>query len=199
MIVIDIEGSGTEPHKHSILSIGALDLEHPDNEFYGECRIWNGAHIMDEALEVNGFTKSEATDPSKQSEADLLRAFVAWALAVHDRTFAGQNVSYDRDMIKAAAERAGEDYPFAHRTIDTHTLAYMHMVVRGLTPPFDEEKHRSALDLDAILSYTGIPEEPVPHNALTGAYCHAEVVSRLLFDRPLLSQFSQYPIPWQKD
>jgi DNA polymerase III epsilon subunit-like protein len=197
MIVIDVEGSGTEYHKHSILSLGALDYANPSNQFYDECRIWDGAHIMDEALEVNGFTKEEATDPSKKSEAELIRAFLLWSEGVNDRTLAGQNVSYDRDMVKAAAERAGEMFPFAYRTIDTHTLAYMHMLQHGRTPPFDEERHRSALNLDAVLAYTGIPEEPIPHNALTGAYCHAEVIARLLDDSQLLPQFKQYPIPWK--
>lgn len=197
MIVIDVEGSGTEYHKHSILSIGALDLRNPNNQFYGECHVWDGAHIMDEALAVNGFTREEATDPTKKSEAELVGAFTEWALGIHDRTFAGQNVSYDRDMVKAAMERAGENYPFAYRTLDTHTLAYMHMIKRGLTPPFDEVNHRSALNLDAALHYVGIPEEPTPHNALTGAYCHAEVIFRLLYDKTLLPQFEQYSIPWK--
>jgi len=196
MIAIDVEGSGTEYHTHSILSIGALDLKNPSNQFYDECRTWDGAHIMDEALLITGFTKEEATDPHKKSEAEIARAFSLWASDIDDRTLAGQNVSYDRDMIKAALERAGEMFPFAYRTIDTHTLAYMHMIRHGLTPPFDEEKHRSALNLDAVLNYCGIPEEPTPHNALTGAQSHAEVISRLLYNKKLLPQFSKFSIPW---
>ena len=120
---------------------------------------------------------------------------IAWALPPHDRTLAGQNVSFDRDFLRAAAERAGHtDWPFAYRTIDTHTLAFMHMVRRGLMPPLEHQ--RSALDLDAILMYCGIPMEPVPHNALTGAMSHAEVISRLLYDKPLLPEFERYEIPW---
>ena len=57
--------------------------------------------------------------------------------------------------------------PFAYRTIDTHTLCYMHMIEHGIQPPV--AKHRSALDLDRVLNYCGIPSEPAPHNALTGA------------------------------
>jgi hypothetical protein len=56
--------------------------------------------------------------------------------------------------------------------------------------------HRSALDLDAILRYCGIPDEPMPHNALTGASSHAEVISRLLYDKKLLPDFMKYEIPW---
>lgn len=197
MIVIDIESSGTEPGVHSIVSIGALDFDDPSNQFYDECRVWDGAHIMDEALAVNGFTREEITDPSKKTEEEVIKAFHVWCEDFADRTFAGQNVSFDRDFVKAACHRAGIDYGFAHRTLDTHSLCWMHMVKRGLAPPIDPEKHHSALNLDAVLNYVGIPDEPEPHNALTGAMSHAEVISRLLYDRKLLPEFAQYEIPWK--
>jgi DNA polymerase III epsilon subunit-like protein len=197
MIAVDVEATGIGPDTHSILSVGAIDLSDPTRQLYEECRVWDGAHINDEALAVNGFTREQITDPSKQSEADLTHKFLAFAEPMADRTLAGQNVSFDRDILQAAASRAGHtNWPFAHRTIDTHTLAWMHMVKRGLTPPMDVEKHRSALNLDGILTYCGIPEEPQPHNALTGAMCHAEVISRLLWDKKLLPQFEQFEIPW---
>jgi hypothetical protein len=72
----------------------------------------------------------------------------------------------------------------------------MHMIKRGLTPPINPQMKHSALNLDAILNYCGIPEEPDPHNALTGAKSHAEVAARLLWDKKLLPDFAQYPIPW---
>ena len=71
MLILDIEASGTNYEKHSIVSIGALDFNQPDNRFYEECHIWDGAHIMDGALEVNGFTEEQITDSSKLSEAEL--------------------------------------------------------------------------------------------------------------------------------
>ena len=199
MLVLDVEATGTEAHKHSIVSLGALDLAHPENRFYEECRVWEGAHIMDEALAVNGFTKEQVTDKTKQSEAELVHAFMQWAEGVDERTFAGQNPSFDRDFLKYASERAGHtNWPFAHRTIDTHTLCWMHMVQCGLQPPIDPVHKRSALNLDAVLNYCGIPEEPSPHNALTGALSHAEVISRLLYGRKLLPEFATYDIPWRK-
>ncbi len=196
MLVLDIEASGLISEKHSIVSLGALDLENPSNRFYAECRIWDGAHIEPQALEVNGFTEAEITDKNKMTEEELIRNFIGWSHDLKNRTFAGQNVSFDRDMTKAAAHRAHMDWNFAHRTIDTHTLCWMHIVNRGLTPPLDEEHHRSALNLDAILNYCGIPDEPEPHNALTGALSHAEVLSRLLYGKKLLPEFEQYDIPW---
>ncbi len=89
-------------------------------------------------------------------------------------------------------------WPCAHRTSGSHTLCWMHMVKRGLTPPVDPVKKHSALNLDAILLYCGIPEEPTPHNALMGAKSHAEVISRLLYDKKLLPEFERFDIPWLK-
>jgi len=196
MLVVDVEASGTEYHTHSMVSLGAVDLEHPENRFYEECRIWDGAHIMDEALAVCGFSKAEVTDPSKQTEGELVTHFLEWSQHFADRTLAGQNVSFDRDFIKAAAGRAGLSWDLAYRTIDTHTLCWMHIVQSGKNPPIDPAHRRSALDLDAVLQYCGIPEEPTPHNALTGALSHAEVISRLLYGKKLLPEFEQYDIPW---
>jgi len=195
MIVVDVEASGTEYHKHSMVSIGAFDFDNPNNRLYKECRIWDGAHIMDEALEVNGFTKEEITDPNKMTEGEMVTLFLEWAEKIHDRTLCGQNVSFDRDFIKTAAEREGINWALAYRTVDTHSLAWMHIVKRGKKVPIT--KNRSALDLDAVLNYTGIPEEPQPHNALTGALSHAEVINRLLYNEKLLPEFDQFEIPWK--
>ncbi len=197
MIVVDVEASGVSYEKCSIVSVGALDLADPTRQLYAECRIWDGAHVEDGALAVNGFTREELSDPTKRSETELVRQFIAFAEGSPEQTFAGQNVSFDRDFLRAAAVRAGHtNWPFAHRTIDTHTLCYMHMVKRGLTPPTDPVKKHSALNLDAVLNYCGIPDEPEPHNALTGAKCHGEVISRLLYGKKLLPEFEKFAMPW---
>ncbi len=196
MICLDIEASGLRADLHSIVSIGAISLSDPDNRFYMECRVWDGAHIDEQALAVNGFTETEITDPSKPSEAELARAFLEWSQHFGNRTLAGQNVSFDRDMLRAAAGRAKLSWDLAHRTIDSHSLCWMHIINRGLKPPVDEQHRRSALNLDAILNYCGIPDEPQPHNALTGALSHAEVIHRLLYNEKLLPEFNNHPLPW---
>ena len=199
MIAVDVEASGVDPKQHSIVSVGAVDLSNPTRQLYSECHLWDGAKIDPEGLKVNGFTREEITDPKKHSEADLVHEFITWGEKASENTFGGQNPSFDRDFLQAAAARAGHtQWPFAHRTIDTHTLCYMHMVKRGVVPPTDPEHKHSTLNLDAVLEYCGIPEEPTPHNALTGAKCHAEVISRLLYDKKLLPEFEKYNIPWQK-
>jgi DNA polymerase III epsilon subunit-like protein len=195
MIVLDVESTGLDASKNSILSIGALDLDHPENQFYDECRVWDGAEIRPEALEVNGFSEEEAHDTEKKTEAELIAAFVSWATdKPQDRTLAAQNVSFDHDFVRHACMRAGIEFPFAKRTIDVHTLAWLHMTLSGKTPLL--EKHHSALSSGAIQTYCGIPDEPKPHNALTGALWHAEVISRLAYGKNLLPEYAEFPIPW---
>ncbi len=194
MIVLDVEATGVDPRKNSILSIGGLDLDNPSNQFYDECRAWDGAHIEDEALAVNGFSRAEATDPEKKTEAELVAAFIAWALEIEERTVAAQNVSFDHDILRAACERARMEFPFAKRTIDVHTLVWTHMRVNGKEPPM--KNNHSAIDMTYALAYCGLPAEPKPHNALTGAFCHAEVISRIAYNKKLLPDFDTYDIPW---
>jgi len=194
MIIVDVESTGTEPEKHSILSIGALDIDNPENQFYGECRPWDGSHIMDEALAVNGFSREEVENKNKQTEEELVKKFIDWALFCNEQTFAGQNISFDRDFIHHACFRAHINWPFAYRTIDQHSLCFMHMIKQGITPPTN--KNRTDLNSDKIMNYVGIPVEPHPHNALNGAKVVGEAISRLLFDKKLLPEFEKYEIPW---
>ena len=197
MLVVDCEMTGLEPELHSIVSAAAIDFDHPERQLYEECRLWDGAKVEDEALAVNGFTREQILDSRKQSEAELVHKFIAFADGMPDTTFAGQNVFTDLSFLRAAAARAGHTaWPFAHRIIDIHSLCFEHMIKRGLTPPVDPQKRHSALNLDAVLNYCGIPDEPEPHNALTGAKCNAEVISRLLYDKKLLPEFEEYKIPW---
>lgn len=54
---------------------------------------------------------------------------------------------------------------------------------------------KTNIKLDYILTLVGLPEEPKPHNALTGAKVEAEAFSRLLFGKNLLKEFTQYTLP----
>lgn len=197
MIVLDIEASGTDPYKHSIVSIGALDFTNPSKQFYAECKIWDGAHVMDEALIVNGFTKEEIIDEKKKTEGEITKEFFDWLKDSPDHTTAGQNPSFDRDFLRLSAERTHLEYPLAYRTVDLHSVCYLHMVERGITPPLKNK--RSDLNSGKIMAYVGLSEEPKPHNALTGAKVAAEALSRLLLNKKLLPDFEQFEIPKFQD
>jgi DNA polymerase III epsilon subunit-like protein len=197
MIVLDIEATGTNCEVHSIVSIGAIDFIRPEQIFNEECQIWEGAHINPDALKYNGFTEAQITDPTKQTDEQIVKKLLAWIEDREDRTIAGQNPSFDVGFLRATALRYNMNISLAHRSIDQHSIVYAHMIARGLTPPL--EHHHSAINSDFIMEYVGIPTEPKPHRALNGAIWEAEALSRLLYDKPLLAQFEKFPIPWLKD
>jgi len=196
MIVLDVESSGLSPIRNSIVALGALDFEDPSNRFYEECRVWEGSEIEDEALVINGFTRNEVGEEGlKQTESQLIASFIAWSETVSGaRMLAAQNPSFDLEFVQEACRRAGVRCPFGKRTIDVHSLTWMHMISRGVAVP--EKDKRSSISLDTALKYCGIPEEPKPHNALTGALCHAEVIARLAYTKKELPEFNDFDIPW---
>jgi len=194
MIIVDVETTGVDEVKHSILSVGAIDFANPSNQFYEECRVFDGAHIDDEGLAVNGFTREQAVDQNKQTDEALIKHFMEWAKSSSEYTFAGQNPSFDRDFLHRAADRYHLGWPFAFRTIDQHSVCFAHMVKQGIIPPVIN--NHSDLNSDKIMQYVGIPVEPHPHNALNGAKVAAEALSRLLYDKKLLPEFEEFQIPW---
>lgn len=192
MIVADIEASGLDCTKHSILSIGAVDFEKPERQFYGECYMWEGASIMTDAIKMNGFTKENCVDTRKQSLEELMNNFLKWIEESEDKTLAGQNPSFDRDFLNNSFARAHIGWHFSFRTLDLNSMAYMDMTKRGL--PIQHKNNRADLSLDTILKYVGLPEEPKPHHGLMGAKLEAEAFSRILYGKNLLPEFAQYPI-----
>lgn len=192
MIVVDVETSGMTPVRHSLLSLGAVDFLNPERQFYEECRIFEGAHIDKESLKINGFSNEEITDPKKQTDGELIQGFLRWASEAKEKTIAGQNPSFDRDFLAATAHRYHLDWKFAHRTVDLHSVCYSHMIEYGIKPP--EDKGHSALNLDRILKYVGLPPREGKHNGLEDAKLEAEAFSRLFYKRVLLPEYRKFPV-----
>ncbi|MEN9852306.1 MAG: hypothetical protein RI996_249 [Candidatus Parcubacteria bacterium] len=196
MLAIDCEMTGLDTELHAIISIGAVDMSNPSRTFYGECRVFEGAELDPAALGVNGFTKEQCLDQSKNSQKILLESFVDWVKESTNYTMLGQNVAFDRVFLNKAFKREGIEFAFSHRVIDLHTTAYVEYLKAGRTIPVRGEKtHTSVLNLDEILLYVGLPKEPHPHNALTGASVSAEAFNRMVYKKNLLSEFAEYPIP----
>lgn len=201
MIVVDVETTGLDPQKHSIVSIGAVDFYAPSYQFYTECIIYPGAEISERALEINGFTEEQLYDPTKPNLEQAINEFIEWTEKAVDKTFAGENPAFDRDFLTASflrykpgPEGRSEWYKqFTHRTVDLHSLCYSHLLRSGKVPP--SKSGRSDLSTDKILNYVGLPEEPRPHNALTGAKMEAEAFSRIIHRKTLLDEFEKHPIP----
>lgn len=197
MIVVDIETSGTEPELHSILSIGAVDFDNKDDEFYMECRAFEGAKVEKEALEINGYSMEEVFDSNKKTEGEVVSAFLAWAKTKKDHTVGGQNPHFDVNFIIKGAHRNHIDVSLPKRIIDLHSIVYFHMIQRGLTPPL--YNNRSDLNSDRIMEYAGITPEERPHKAINGARIEAEAFSRLFFGKHLYPEYKENPVPWTRE
>ncbi len=196
MIVLDVETTGLYADKNSLVSIGAINFDDPEDRFYEECRIWDGAEVMPEALLVNGLIEEELRDPEKKSESDIVKNFLYWLSSKEDITIAGQNCYMDVAFVNAAIKRAGEKESLPRRIFEQHTLTQYHMMKRGLTPPI--KNRRSALDSDAVMAYVGLPPEPKPHIAINGAIWEFEAIYRLINDEGKLEEFEKYSVPWKK-
>jgi DNA polymerase III epsilon subunit-like protein len=187
MIVVDVESSGMIPNHHSLISIGAVDFDDPARIFYGECRIFPGARVDRESLAISGFTEAQITDPLKQTDQALLENFLRFAAGAKEKTLAGQNPSFDRDFLMATAYRYHLPWDFAYRTVDLHSVCYFQMIKSGVAVP--TERNHSALNLDRILEYLGLPKRKGRHHALTDAKLAAECFSRLFYGKTIFSSF----------
>lgn len=194
MIIVDCEMTGLDPKRSSILSIGAVDIHDPTKQFYGECRAWEGAYLDPAGLAVCGFTEAECLNPNKWSLEKLMTEFYEFLKTCKGKTLAGQNVYLDMFFLNDSFARAGINYKFAYRIVDVHTVAFVDHITKGIKMPLNDEG-RSALNLDRVLQYVGIPEEPKPHNALTGAKVSAEALLRIIYGKKLLSDFEKYELP----
>ena len=193
MIVVDIETTGLDPKRHSIIEIGAIDFNNPTNYFNGRCRIWTGAEVDLTALQVNGFTLREIQDQKILSQEELISDFKTWTDSIEDKTIAGQNVDFDISFLVESTRRTGKEFKWGKRKVDQHSIAYVHYLKRNKIPPLNDGT--SDLDGDAIMNYTGLPPEPRPHRALTGARYETEALSRLIFGKGVFDEFAEFDIP----
>jgi DNA polymerase III epsilon subunit-like protein len=193
MIVLDIETTGLDPRRHSIIEIGAIDFNNPSDCFDGRCQIWTGTEIDPGALELNGFTIKGIEDKNINTQKELLSNFVKWTDLIEDKTIAGQNVDFDINFLIESFKRCGLDYNMGKRKIDQHSIVYAHFLKRKINPPLKDGS--SDLNSDIIMKYVGLPSEPRPHRALNGARYETESLSRLIFGKGVFDEFAKYAIP----
>lgn len=190
MIFIDIETTGIDAIKNSIISIGAIDFFNPKNQFYKECQIEEGKEIDQNALKVNGFSEKELRNPQKKRIEETLRNFVDWTSMIENITLAGNNTDFDKNFLKEAMGKYGIKWIFGSRIVDLHSTAINNFLMNGMTIPIKNKRYD--ITSDKIFVSVGLPKEPKPHNALMGAKMEAEAYSRLVFKKGLLDEFGKY-------
>ncbi len=181
MIVLDVETTGLDPGHHSIIEVGAIDFDCPENYFNERCQIWYGAEIDFKALEINGLTLDEIQDQTIFTQKELISRFMIWTDQIEDKTIAGQNPDFDINFINESSGRCGLNFRLGKRKVDQHSIVYAHFLKRNLKPPLKDGF--SNLNSDLIMQYVGLPSEPKPHRAINGARFEAEALSRLIYGK----------------
>lgn len=190
MIVVDVETTGLDRWKCSLLSIGAVCFDDPDQQFYGECRVRKDTFIDPEGMKVNGFTQEQIDNPEKQSDVELVQKFFDWLSQFEDQTIGGTNPSFDRDFINFAAERSNLKERTHYNTIDLHAVAYATFLKTGKAIPLKD--NHSSIGNMGLYPLIGLPVEPVPHNALIGAKMEAEAFSRIIYGKRMFEEYGSF-------
>lgn len=172
--VVDVETTSLDEQRGSLVSIGAV---HPltGASFYGQCRVRPDALIESDAMAVNMADWLE--DPRLPTEGELVEKFARWAELRGVRLIGGKNPTFDVRWLFAAHKRAGSPnkLSFTHRTLDLHSLALAWALVYRPVALTAE-----GFKTDDVYRLLGLPEEPRPHNALTGARMETEAFKVIL-------------------
>lgn len=209
MIILDIETTGLT-HDCGICEIGAINTKTPSNIFIQDCKIDDDDTITEGALKVNGRTKEELFDETKQSQMQLIGNYLDWVEMQEEKLFYGQNVAWDISMIQAKSMKYNMHKRFldihGQRGMDLHTLAqerYFEIYKKYLL----KETGQSAFNLGNVLDFCGIPDERVNvffnriikegkfHTALEDCFLEGEALYRLKFGKSLFEEFKKFEVP----
>ncbi len=206
MIIVDIETSGNfDPVKNGIWQIGAVEFENPSNVFLQEGRIDDEDAVEEGAIKVTGKTEAEMRDRNKQSQKELLKNFFGWVEKIKDKTLVAHNTPFDYGFLIMKATKYNLKFPFSHRTLDLHPIAFLkYFQIKNILPI---EEGKSIMNLPKVIEFCGMKDERIqlkgneiikegkPHNALEDAKVEAECLSRILYGKVLFEEFVAFSVP----
>ena len=212
MLIVDVETCGQNPHKSSIISIGAVYVAKPCSKpevYYGECRVPTDTFIDPESLAVNGCTLEDIMRADKLSLSEALLTFFSWtgswgmparlkkSFSYNNSTplytIFGHNPDFDREFLYHNAKQVGLRSPFGNHVVDLHAVCASTLLRMNEHIPLYKE--RSALRADTIFEIVGIGAEPKPHVGWKGAVMTAEAFHRLIYGRYLFEEYKDKSVP----
>ena len=178
--ICDLETTGLDPSRGSILSGGFISVANPQRRLALECRAWEGAEVSEAALQINGYTLERVRDRRLISEAELVVRAVDWLVEHETLMLFGKFPYFDRGFLLKAWLRAGRtesSFPVSYRVVDVHSIAVPILLAMGYVMPakgFTSEQIRATL---------GLPTEAKPHRAMQGAQAALEALVGLMQSR----------------
>jgi DNA polymerase III epsilon subunit-like protein len=167
LAVTDLETSGDIPGMHEILEIGLIVCDPKTFEIFDTMNMKiKPEHIenaVPAALERNGYKKENWTEA-----VSLKKVMEIYSEKTKDAVFYAYNVTFDWGFILDAFKQTG-----IKNNMDYHRFDIMSMVFQKFN------KNMDGVSLNIASKLLGIPEEPIPHNALNGAAQALEVLKKL--------------------
>lgn len=178
-VFIDTETGGTDPHKHSLLSIGVVVWDKIDGiiaqkEFFVKNTRY---YVTKEAQKINKFDR-KVHNAVAQEPKEIINGLIAFLSNYFPENtgfpVVGHNIQFDINFLKEFFKKNGRSFNnyFAHRSIDTYSV-FKVMSMAGL---IDKNLNSSA---DAF-AYFNIRVQQ-RHSALYDCIATIELFEKLLF------------------
>lgn len=180
-ISVDVETSGPSPDTYSLLSIGAVLVEHTDETFYIELKPDREGFVT-EALQVCGLSLERLTSEGVDAGRAMLR-FAEWLTRVSNGqrpVFVAYNAPFDWMFVSTYFHRYVGTNPFGHSALDMKAL-YMGLV----GTPWGEISH------SAIASRFRV-REALTHHALADAKDQALLFKGMLDEARMEARSATY-------
>ncbi len=180
VICLDLETTGLDPAKSSIVSIGAVNMADFNEKFYTEFTPFPGAEINSESMKVHKLTLDYLYS-TKRTHNEGLQKFYEWI----DRqvnwvkpdsitkvteppifTPAGYCVAFDYYFLNYGFQKASISNPLDYHLLDLFAVYF------GRTGKSSQ--------LDSIARKLELPKNPNPHNALEDALITAKCLKVLM-------------------
>lgn len=167
----DLETSGDVPSAHEILEIGLVVFDQDTfkilDTYNQKTKPEHIENAVPAALERNGYK------PENWSDAiDLKKAMEQYVQKTQNCIFCAYNVSFDWAFINEVLYKNKISNPMSirenHDRLDVLTMAW----IAGL-------KNEPSFSLKTACKFFGIPLEPEPHNALSGAMTAYELFKKI--------------------
>lgn len=168
LLLIDVETTGLDPQRDSIVQIASCVLEKDDlhEERHFESLVRPDTTMTESARDVHGL--SDAQLESAPQLAEVIERFSRYAPT--DAILCGHNVGFDASFLRSAYQRLNREYPFDYHTVDIWSLAFFILGAEGLsTGPFN---------LNQLCALYGIPRGR-HHSALEDVRASAMVLRYL--------------------
>lgn len=167
IIVTDLETSGIDPREHDIIEIGAFkvnqDLEVLD-QFERQVVMQYPVKAQPKALEVNGYL--DRLDDWKTA-VTITEAMMDYAAFSFEGVLAAWNITFEYSFLTEAFRKTGVTHSMDYHRIDVPSICWSNI------------RQFKRLGQDPIAEALGLPPEPQPHKAMTGAQYALDILRQV--------------------